>query len=100
MFGRHVPLPFHHCKRDEVYFTLRDKPLDGKNGLISRTMLVSELYKIMVNKVTFVGFRGGDRPPPPGSAPAYAGYSNLNKSLKSGRPLERFILKRIVTTQS
>jgi len=25
-------------------------------------MLFSELYKIMMNKVTFVGFRGGDRP--------------------------------------
>jgi len=25
-------------------------------------MLFSELYKIKVNKVTFVGFRGGDRP--------------------------------------
>jgi len=25
-------------------------------------MLFSQLYKIMVNEVTFVGFRGGDRP--------------------------------------
>jgi len=25
-------------------------------------MLLSELYEIMVNKVTFVGFKGGDRP--------------------------------------
>jgi len=33
-------------------------------------MLFSELYKITVNEVTFVGFRGGDRPNrPPGSAP-------------------------------
>jgi len=33
-------------------------------------MLFFEMYKTMVNKVTFVGFRGGDRPnrPPPGSA--------------------------------
>jgi len=31
----------------------------------------SELCKIVVNKVTFVGFSGGDRPDcPPGSAPA------------------------------
>jgi len=32
---------------------------------------LSELYKIMVKKVTFVGFRGGDRPNrlPPGSTP-------------------------------
>ena len=33
-------------------------------------MLFSELYKIMVNKVTFMGFRGGDRPNRPPSGPA------------------------------
>jgi len=27
-------------------------------------MLFSELYKVMVNKVTFVGFRWGNRPSP------------------------------------
>jgi len=43
-----------------------DKTIDGKIGLISRT-LFSELYKIMVKKVTFVGFRGAIAPP--GSAP-------------------------------
>ena len=32
-----------------------------KNGLISR-ILFSEMYKIMVNKVTFVGFRGAIAP--------------------------------------
>jgi len=38
-------------------------PKNGwQNGFISRK-LFSELYKIMVNKVTFAGFRGGDRPP-------------------------------------
>jgi len=31
-------------------------------------MMFSKLYKIMVNTVTFLGFRGGDRPHP-GSAP-------------------------------
>jgi len=31
------------------------------NDLISR-MLFSELYKIMVSKVTFAGFKGDDRP--------------------------------------
>jgi len=35
------------------------KTTDGK--IVSR-MLFSEFYKIMVNKVTFVGFRLGDRP--------------------------------------
>jgi len=32
-----------------------------RNGLISR-FLFPELYKIMVNKVTFLGLKGGDRP--------------------------------------
>jgi len=33
-------------------------------------MLFSELHKIVVNEVTFAGFRGGDRPNrPPGSDP-------------------------------
>jgi len=39
-------------------------------------MLFSELYKIMVNKVTFVGFMGGDRPNHPLDPP-------LNTSLNS-----------------
>ena len=38
-----------------------DKTMDDKNSLISR-MFFSELYKIMVNKVTFVGFRGAIAP--------------------------------------
>ena len=32
------------------------------DGLISRMLLFSELYKIMVNEVTFVGFRGAIAP--------------------------------------
>jgi len=42
------------------------KAMDGKWPY----MLFFELYKIMVNKVTFVGFRGNDRPNPRGSDPA------------------------------
>jgi len=34
--------------------------MDSKNGLTSR-MSFSELYKIMVNKVTFVGFSAGSQ---------------------------------------
>jgi len=50
------------CRRDEIYFTTLVWQNSGRqNGLKSR-MLFSELYKIMVNKVTFVGFRG--RSPP------------------------------------
>jgi len=61
-FGIQVSLCAHDCKRDEVYFTTVLRQSSGRqNGLISR-MLFSELYKIMVKKVAFVGFRGGDRP--------------------------------------
>jgi len=35
---------------------------EWQNGLISR-ILFSELYKIMVNKITFAAFRGGRSPP-------------------------------------
>ena len=47
--------------------------MKGKNGLIAR-MLFFELYKVMVNKVTFIRFRGGAiaQSPLPGSAPATA----------------------------
>ena len=49
-------------------------------------MLFSELYKIMVNKVTFVGFRGGDRhnppslDPPPDCTPKHVGGPFSNTS--------------------
>ena len=71
-FGRQVSLRVHYCKRDEVYFTTLLRQNNGRqNGLISR-MLFSELFKLMVNKVTFIGFRGGgDRPNrAPGSDPS------------------------------
>ena len=48
-----------------------DKRQCTTTWLLSR-MLLSELYKIIVNKVTFSGFREGDRPPldpPPTSTP-------------------------------
>ena len=63
IFGSQVSLWWvHYCKRDEIYFTALVWQNDGwQNGAISR-MLFSELYKIMVKKVTFVGIRGGDRP--------------------------------------
>jgi len=62
IFGSHGSLCVHYCGGDEVYFTTLLGQNNGRqNGLISR-MLFSELYKIMVKKVAFVGFRGGDRP--------------------------------------
>ena len=67
IFGSQASLRLHYGKRHEVYFTtLLWQNNRWLNGLIS-WMLFSELYKIFVKKVTFVGFRGGDRPnrPPP-----------------------------------
>ena len=63
IFGRQVWSRVHYCKRDEVYFTILLWQSNGlQDGLISR-MLFCKLYKIMVKKVTFVGFRMGNRPP-------------------------------------
>jgi len=57
-FGSQVSLRVHYCTRDEVYFTtLLWWNNRRKNGLVSQ-MLFSELYKIMVDKVAFAGFRG------------------------------------------
>jgi len=62
IFRSQVSLRVHYCKRDEVYFTALLWQNNGRqNGLISRTFF-SELYKILVNKVSFVSFRGSDRP--------------------------------------
>ena len=60
--GSQVSQRLPYCKRDEAYSTTMLWLNNGwQNGLISR-MLFSELYKIMVNKITFVAFRGGDHP--------------------------------------
>jgi len=45
-------------------------------------MLCFELYKIMVNKVTFIGFTGGDRPPldpPLGPVDSHVGAVKVKK---------------------
>ena len=69
IFGGQISYRLCYCKKDEVCFTTLEWQSNGRQyGLVSR-MLLSELYKIVVNKVTFVGFRGADRPSP-GSAPA------------------------------
>jgi len=57
--------------REMKYFTTLLWQNSGRqNGLIPR-MLFSDIYKIMVDKATFVGLREGDRPnrTTPGSAP-------------------------------
>ena len=63
-------------KWDEVYSTtLLWQNNRRQNGLVSR-WLFSELCKITVNKVTFLGFKVGDRPNRArGSAPAQNGNS-------------------------
>ena len=77
-FGSQVSLQAYHCKRDEVYSTkLLWQNNGGQNGFMS-WMLFSESHKIMMNKITFVGFREGDRLncPPPGSVPAQVTVDN------------------------
>jgi len=68
IFASQVSLWVHYCKRDEVHFTTLLWQNNGRqNDLISQ-MLFSELFKIMVKKVTFIGFRGAIAPiAPPGS---------------------------------
>ena len=61
-FGSQVSLRVHSSMRDEVFFiTLLWQNSGRQNGLIS-PMLFSELFKIMVKEVTFVGFTGAIAP--------------------------------------
>ena len=67
-FDSEVSLRVHYCKRNEACFaTLLWQTNGPQNSLIS-WMLFSELHKIMVNKVSFVRFRGAIANPL-GSAP-------------------------------
>ena len=50
------------CPRDEVYFTTLLWQNNGQQNCLISRIRFSELFKIMVKKVAFVGFRGGDRP--------------------------------------
>jgi len=62
LFGSQVSWRGHYCKRDEhTSQRFCDKTTGRQNGLMSQT-LFSELNKIMVIKVTFVGFRRGISP--------------------------------------
>jgi len=58
IFGNQVLLPFRYCKRDEVYFTALLWQNNGRQSSLTSRMLFSESYKIMVNKVNFVGVMG------------------------------------------
>jgi len=59
MFVSQVSLRVHFCKRDTSQHCC-DKTMDGKWSYIAHA--VSELFKIMVKKVAFVGFRGAIAP--------------------------------------
>jgi len=63
IFGSQVSLLAHYCKSDEAYFTTLLWQNSGRQNIPISRMLFSELFKIMVKKVTFVGFRGGIVPP-------------------------------------
>jgi len=87
IFGSQVSFRVHYCKRDEVYFTTLLWQSNGRqNGLISR-MLFSKLYKIMVTTVSFVGFRGGDRPNRPHWIRPCAKLTNYNMLTDEGLAL-------------
>jgi len=63
IFGSQDSQRRRYSKRDEVHFTTLLWQSNGRqNGLISR-MHFFELCEIMVDKVTFVGFRGGSDHP-------------------------------------
>ena len=75
--GSPISLWVHYCKRDKVYFaTLLWQNNGRQNGLISR-MLFSELFKIMVKKAIFAGFRGRSPQSPPCTRP----WGDLNKTI-------------------
>ena len=59
IFGNQVSLRVHYCKRDEVHFTTLLWQNNGWQNCLKPRTLFSEFYKIVVNKVNFVGFRWG-----------------------------------------
>jgi len=70
IFSNQVSLRVHYCKRDEVYFTTLLRANNGRQNCLISQMLFSKLYKIMVNKITFVRFREAIAPIAPfGSGP-------------------------------
>jgi len=96
-----VLLRVYYCKRDEVYSTkLLWQNNWRQSGLISR-MIVSELFKIVVKKVTFVGFRGpwAIAPMDPPLVPEARGPMQLHRLhwLKAG-PAQ--ILPEYISTRS
>ena len=82
IFGSQVSLRVHYCEKDEVCFTTLLWQNNGRqNGLISR-MLFSKLFKIMVKKVTFIGFRGERSPQSPTLDPPLSACHNCWNKLR------------------
>jgi len=61
--GNQVSQRLRYCKRDEACYTTLVWQNNGRQNGFSSRMLFSEMYKIMVNKVTFAGFTGPGSPP-------------------------------------
>jgi len=55
------PLPSPR-KIDEIYFTTLLRQNNGRQNGLKYGMLFSEFYKIVMNKVTFIGFGKDNRP--------------------------------------
>jgi len=66
-----VPWRLRYCKRVEIYFTTLLWQKNGRQNCLISRMSLSEFYKNVVNKDTFVSYRRCDLPnrPPSGSAP-------------------------------
>jgi len=62
MFGSQASLRVRNRKRDEDYFTTLLWQNNGRRNDLVSQMLFSEFYKIVVNKVTCVGFKGAMAP--------------------------------------
>jgi len=62
--------------RDEAYFTTLLWQKNGQQYGLSSQTLFDELYKIMVNKVTFLGFMGAIAPISPLDPPLNATPQN------------------------
>ena len=54
-FVGQVSVRVHYCKSDEVYFTTLLWQNYGRQNVLVSWILFSELFKIMVKKVTFIG---------------------------------------------
>ena len=86
IFDSQVSLRVHYCKRDEIASTSQhssDKQWTPKWPYIANT--VFQIFKIMVEKVTFVGFTVGDRPP--WNRPCVLRHRNIGRAGRGSKKL-------------